>query len=149
MYLQKEDRVIGCILLGVMIMAIGVEVFFAPCGFVAGGATGLGIVLNEIAEKNFGFSIPLWLVNLLWDIPLLVFARKKIGAIFFKRTVLGCIGFSVALFIAEFLPVYQGDFILVCLFGGTFVGIGAGLVLRSMGATGGTEIGRASCRERV
>ncbi len=149
MYLQKEDRVIGCILLGVMIMAIGVEVFFAPCGFVAGGATGLGIVLNEIAEKNFGFSIPLWLVNLLWDIPLLVFARKKIGAIFFKRTVLGCIGFSVALFIAEFLPVYQGDFILVCLFGGTFVGIGAGLVLRSMGATGGTDLAAALIHEMI
>ncbi len=53
--MQKQyDTAIVYILLGVMIMAAGVEMFFAPSGFVAGGATGLGIVLNEIATKNFG-----------------------------------------------------------------------------------------------
>lgn len=139
--MQKENKSIYClILIGVMIMATGIEVFFAPSGFVAGGATGLGIVLNEIAKKNFGFTIPLWLVNILWDIPLLILSRKKIGTVFLKRTVFGCIAFSVALFIAEFLPVYKGDLILICLFGGTFVGVGAGLVLRNMGATGGTDL---------
>lgn len=45
--------------------------------------------------------------------------KKKIGTVFFKRTVFGCIAFSIALFIAEFLPVYKGDLILICLFGGT------------------------------
>ncbi len=139
--MQKENKSIYClILIGVMIMATGIEVFFAPSGFVAGGATGLGIVLDEIAKKNFGFTIPLWLVNILWDIPLLILSRKKIGTVFLKRTVFGCIAFSVALFIAEFLPVYKGDLILICLFGGTFVGVGAGLVLRNMGATGGTDL---------
>ena len=29
---------------------------------------------------------------------------------------------------------------MICLFGGTFVGVGAGLVLRNMGATGGTDL---------
>lgn len=150
MFLQKENRAAyGFILLGVMIMASGVEMFFAPSGFVAGGATGLGIVLDEMAKREFGFSVPLWLVNLVWDIPLLFFARKKIGNVFFKRTVLGCVAFSVALFIAEFLPVYQGDLILVCLFGGTFVGIGAGLVLRNMGATGGTDLAAALIHEII
>lgn len=128
-------------------MAAGIEMFFAPSGFVAGGATGLGIVLDEIAQKKFGFTIPLWLVNILWDIPLLILSRKKIGIAFFKRTVFGCIAFSVALFIAEFLPVYKGDLILICLFGGTFVGIGAGLVLRNMGATGGTDLAAALIHE--
>lgn len=128
-------------------MAAGIEVFFAPSGFVAGGATGLGIVLDEIAKKNFGFTIPLWLVNILWDIPLLILSRKKIGTVFFKRTVFGCIAFSIALFIAEFLPVYKGDLILICLFGGTFVGVGAGLVLRNMGATGGTDLAAALIHE--
>ncbi len=146
--MQKENKSIYCfILIGVMIMAAGIEVFFAPSGFVAGGATGLGIVLDEIAKKNFGFTIPLWLVNILWDIPLLILSRKKIGTVFFKRTVFGCIAFSVALFIAEFLPVYKGDLILICLFGGTFVGVGAGLVLRNMGATGGTDLAAALIHE--
>lgn len=146
--MQKENQSTYClILLGVMIMAAGVEMFFAPSGFVAGGATGLGIVLDEIAQKKFGFTIPLWLVNILWDIPLLILSRKKIGIAFFKRTVFGCIAFSVALFIAEFLPVYKGDLILICLFGGTFVGIGAGLVLRNMGATGGTDLAAALIHE--
>ena len=141
MSLQKENKLAyGWIALGVMIMAAGIEVFFAPSGFVAGGATGFGIVLDAVTKRNFGFSVPLWLVNLVWDVPLLFLARKKIGKVFFRRTVFGCLAFSVALFLAEFLPVYQGDLILVCLFGGTFIGIGAGLVLRSMGATGGTDL---------
>ena len=148
--MQKQyDTAIVYILLGVMIMAAGVEMFFAPSGFVAGGATGLGIVLNEIANQNFGFSVPLWLVNILWDLPLLILGRKKIGKVFFRRTLLGCVGFSVALFIAEYLPEYKGDLILVCLFGGTFVGIGAGLVLRSMGATGGTDSAAALIHEMI
>lgn len=148
--MQKQyDTAIVYILLGVMIMAAGVEMFFAPSGFVAGGATGLGIVLNEIANQNFGFSVPLWLVNILWDLPLLILGRKKIGKVFFRRTLLGCVGFSVALFIAEYLPEYKGDLILVCLFGGTFVGIGAGLVLRSMGATGGTDLAAALIHEMI
>lgn len=148
--MQKQfGTAYGGILCGVMIMAAGVEVFFAPCGFVAGGATGLGIVLNEIANNNFGFSVPLWLVNIVWDLPLLILARKKIGNVFFRRTVVGCIAFSVALYIAEFLPVYKGDLILVCLFGGTFVGIGAGLVLRNMGATGGTDLAAALIHEII
>lgn len=146
--MQKENKSIYClILIGVMIMAAGIEVFFAPSGFVAGGTTGLGIVLDEIAKKNFGFTIPLWLVNILWDIPLLILSRKKIGTVFLKRTVFGCIAFSIALFIAEFLPVYKGDLILICLFGGTFVGVGAGLVLRNMGATGGTDLAAALIHE--
>ena len=146
--MQKENKsTYYFILIGVMIMAAEIEMFFAPSGFVAGGATGLGIVLDEIAQKKFGFTIPLWLVNILWDIPLLILSRKKIGIAFFKRTVFGCIAFSVALFIAEFLPVYKGDLILICLFGGTFVGIGAGLVLRNMGATGGTDLAAALIHE--
>jgi len=148
--LQKQyDTAIVYILLCVMIMAAGVEMFFAPSGFVAGGATGLCIVLNEIANQNFGFSVPLWLVNILWDLPLLILGRKKIGKVFFRRTLLWCVGFSVALFIAEYLPEYKGDLILVCLFGGTFVGIGAGLVLRSMGATGGTDLAAALIHEMI
>ena len=85
--MQKQyDTAIVYILLGVMIMAAGVEMFFAPSGFVAGGATGLGIVLNEIANQNFGFSVPLWLVNILWDLPLLILGRKKIGKVFFNSS---------------------------------------------------------------
>ena len=80
---------------------------------------------------------------------MLILGRKKIGKVFFRRTLLGCVGFSVALFIAEYLPEYKGDLILVCLFGGTFVGIGAGLVLRSMGATGGTDLAAALIHEMI
>ena len=88
--LQKENKLAyGWIALGVMIMATGIEVFFAPSGFVAGGATGFGIVLDAVTKKNFGFSVPLWLVNLIWDVPLLFLARRKIGKIFFRRTVFG------------------------------------------------------------
>lgn len=138
---------IGFILLGCTILAIGVQAFYDPNHLVAGGFTGLGIVIDAIGRKNFGIPVPLWLTNLLFNVPLFAISWRILGRKFFLKTVFTTLFFSVALFYSGFVPVYEGDMVLVCIFGGVFVGIGAGLVLRAMSTTGGTDLAAAILHE--
>lgn len=138
--LEKIVKELGLIILGCTILAIGVESFYNPNNLVAGGITGLGIVIDNITKKYLGFGIPLWFTNLACNVPLFVVAWHVLGKKFLGKTLATTLFFSFALFYASYLPDYRGDMILVCVYGGIFVGIGAGFVLRAMATTGGTEL---------
>lgn len=137
---RKQVKEVIQMVLGVVVLAGGVKIFDEPNHLVAGGLTGLGILLNFLGKAWWGRGIPLWLTSVLFNIPLFFCSRKIVGKAFFWRSLLGSALFSVALFGIDFLPKYQGDMILVALFGGTLVGTGAGLVLGAMSSTGGTDL---------
>lgn len=138
----------GAVILGTAVMAVGIKVFFEPNDLVAGGVTGLGIVINYFTTRYYAISTPLWLVNLFVDIPLLWLGWRVLGKRFVKRSIVSALLFSFALFYTELIPVYQGNMILVCIFGGLLVGIGAGLVLSAMAATGGTDLAAAVIHQK-
>lgn len=58
------------LLAGTALMAIGAEGFFEHAALVAGGITGIGILLDAWASARFGVPIPLWFVNLAGNLPL-------------------------------------------------------------------------------
>lgn len=137
---KKNVQEMAWIIVGTTILAAGIHIFFEPNSLVAGGATGLGIVLDSYSRQYLNLPIPLWLVNISCNVPLFLLAWRSLGKKFLKRTMIASLYFSLALFYTEFLPIYKGDMVLVCVFGGVFVGVGVGLVLRGMATTGGTDL---------
>lgn len=131
------------IILGTGIVAFGINWFLAPFGIVTGGISGIGIILQAISGRLIGFKIPLWLTNIVLNIPLFIISIKQRGFTFAKKSVLAVASLSIWLGIAEGIPnpFFVGDDLLICgLFGGALSGIGIGLVLRSSASTGGTDM---------
>ena len=136
--LKKRDWFF--LLAGTALMAIGAEGFFEHADLVAGGITGIGIMLDAWTMARFDVHIPLWFVNLAGNLPLFFIAWKAKGKEFVSRSVLTAVLFSVMLFLEELFPLYSSDPLLAAVYGGTALGIGLGLVLSVDSTTGGVEL---------
>ncbi|TQQ85356.1 YitT family protein [Peptacetobacter hominis] len=141
MQLAKEDLRLGfadifILVIGCIMMAISLNLFFNPHGIASGGITGLAVVLNML------FGIPLWIVNLVLNIPLFIAAYKILSKRDCIKTVLGIILLTVALKFTESMSLMNitNDIYLVIIMGSILMGIGQGLILRINGSTGGTDL---------
>lgn len=128
------------IIIGTTILAAGVNMFFAKLKLVTGGLSGLAIVIQYITEKHYGRGIPLWFTNIAVNIPLLAVAIKLKGREFVGKSLFAAAYLSFALFYTSFIPAPEVDLLLASIFGGVFVGIGLGFVLRASASTGGTDL---------
>ena len=138
LHLNKRDWFF--LFAGTALMAIGAEGFFEHADLVAGGITGIGIMLDAWTMERFDVHIPLWFVNLAGNLPLFLIAWKVKGKEFVSRSVLTAVLFSVMLFLEELFPLYSSDPLLAAVYGGTALGIGLGLVLSVDSTTGGVEL---------
>lgn len=139
MYEKKiEDIVLS--ICGTLVMAIGIQCFLEPAHLVAGGVTGIGIMLNAFTSAHLGFPTPLWLVNAVLNFPLFLAAWKMQGGRFVGKTILTSLLFSLMLYLVQDITFYAGDYIISSVYGGALMGIGLGLVLRCGGTTGGVDL---------
>lgn len=136
--LKKRDWFF--LLAGTALMAVGAEGFFEHADLVAGGITGIGIMLDEWTSARFGVHIPLWFVNFAGNLPLFLIAWKRKGKDFVSRSMLAAALFSLMLYVEELFPLYSSDPLLAAVFGGTALGVGLGLVLSVDSTTGGVEL---------
>ncbi len=120
-------------MVGITILAIGINVFYSQQNLVTGGVSGLAIILKYVA------GIPLWLTNILINVPLFLVAAKVNGLDFIKKSIFGALYVSVALWYTGFIPAIQTDLLISSVFGGLLAGCGIGLVLRCSASTGGTD----------
>ena len=74
------------ILLGVTILALGVNWFTSPLGLVTGGISGITIIVKHISNTYLGFEIPLWITNLVLNLPLFMISIKQRGFKFAKKS---------------------------------------------------------------
>ncbi len=130
------------IVAGSIVFAIGVDVFEVPYGLAAGGVTGLAMVFSAIAE-TFGVALPVGLQTIVMNALLMILVVRSGSRGYVARTVAGIIAcgfFTDAL--VPLLPVVGGeeDLLLCALWGGVVTGLGLGLVFRTGGNTGGTDI---------
>lgn len=122
------------IILGVTLMAIGLNSFLEPCSLVIGGATGIAVIFQSI------WGIPMSLTNLIINIPLLIIAFKIIGFSFVKDTLYATLLLSLALEATRIIPQVNTDVVLAAIFGGILTGAGLGLVFRAGATTGGSDL---------
>lgn len=120
---------------GAIVYAATVNAFTAPNNIAPGGVTGVCTMLN------FVFGTPIGLVSFLINIPIIIWAVVEIGYKLVVKT-MAAIALS-SLFIdlfAGFMPVYQGNLILVAIFSGAFEGLGLSLTFIRGATTGGTDM---------
>ena len=120
------------VLLGSGVTAVGLQFFLLPNHMIDGGVTGLSI----LAAKLFG--LPLGLFLILLNIPFIFLGYKKFGKDFALFSMLGIITLACLTFVHAdhgFTDVP----ILAAVFGGLFVGIGVGIVVRYGGIIDGAD----------
>jgi len=138
----KNENILNYIyiIIGATILAAGVNMFLAKIKLVTGGVSGLAIIIQYITEKHYGRGVPLWLTNIVVNIPLFAIAIKLKGRQFVGKSMFAAAYLSFALFYTSFIPAPEVDFLLSSIFGGVLVGTGLGFVLRASASTGGTDL---------
>lgn len=143
------------IVLGCTMVAAGFVFFINPYNIVPGGVYGAGIVLHNIFP-----SVQVGTFGYMFDIPLLITAILIFGKQFGGRTLFaacitpGLMNLISALAYPTEEALHALDpaqlmggaidlsnhLMLTCILGGTIIGAGLGLVVRSNATTGGTDI---------
>lgn len=128
------------IIIGTTITAMGINIFYSPYHLVTGGLSGLAIVVEYVSKNTLGFGVPLWLTNLLVNIPLFIIGIKLKGKSFAGKSIFAAGFLSLALWYTSYIPAVKADLLIAAVFGGVLVGVGIGLVLRASATTGGTDL---------
>lgn len=118
---------------GVLLAAIALKGFLVPNHFFDGGITGISLLIHEIYHLNLA------LVILVLNLPLIAVSYFTVGKQFCFRTTLSALMLGICLVL---LPdfVLTADKLLISIFGGVFLGMGVGLVMRSGAALDGIEV---------
>ena len=132
---MKITREIPCVLLGSFLSAFMINSVLIPNHFLAGGISGLSILLH------YTTSLPVGMFVFVLNIPLFVLGKRYFPWAFIYRSLLGMLSFSGALFLTRGLYSFQStDLFLVATLGGVGCGIGYGLIYSNRATVGGTDI---------
>ncbi len=124
------------ITIGSIIYAVSVNMFIEPNHIAPGGFIGIAIIINHyIPVLTIGIMI------VIMNIPLLIIGVKHIGWHFLYGTVIGTVLSSILIdILAPYIPPLHTDMILASIYGGFLMGVGIGIIFRSFGSTGGTDL---------
>ena len=129
----REVSSYAMLVMGAMIAAFSIEEFLVPCTILDGGIVGISIMINNLS------GIPLGLMTLVLNIPFLLIGMRKLGTKFIVKSAVAMVAFSSFLEIfAPFVDITHEYLLAVC-FGGVFLGVGVGFVIRAGGCLDGTE----------
>lgn len=128
--------------IGACIATIGYSVFQVPFNIVAGGVSGIGIIINHYTGWSVG------IIFFVLNIPLLIIGYFNLGKWrFLTYTLLSVTVFAVGadLIVAtmpHILDVYPitDDPLLSAIYAGIVYGIGFGFIVRAGGSVGGTTV---------
>ena len=118
---------------GAFLLAVGLVLFLEPNTIAPGGVTGFAIVFKQIV------NVPVYITNLAINIPLFIIGIIVLGKSFGWKT-LYCTAL-LSLFL-KIIPekLVTPDLLLASIFGGLVSGVGLGIVFKSGGTTGGTDL---------
>ena len=109
---------------------------FVPNLFTVGGFTGIAQIINHFLPM-----LPVGIVALVLNIPLLILGWRKIGRDLLISSLYATAVSSLMIDVLASLYTFPAmDPILACIYGGIVVGIGCGVLLHESATTGGTEM---------
>jgi uncharacterized membrane-anchored protein YitT (DUF2179 family) len=120
-------------ILGVLSALVALQGFMIPNHFLDGGVTGISILMEEV------FHIPFSICLIVFNLPFILIGYKQIGKTFSVNAFLAVILLAVLMTFITF-PQITSDKVLIAVFGGFFIGLGIGLVIRGGGVIDGLEI---------
>jgi uncharacterized membrane-anchored protein YitT (DUF2179 family) len=122
------------IAVGSMLCATGINGILIPQQFLSGGVTGVAIAIRYLVP-----SLPIAMLYFILNIPIYALGWMYVGRRFFLYSIAGLLIFSGALTYSNILlPVH--DKILSAILAGIIIGVGSGIILRSLGSAGGLDI---------
>lgn len=120
--------------LGALFVSLGLEFFLVPNHIIDGGIVGISIIMSFLTGLKLEFLL------LILNLPFLYLGYKHFGKRFLVTTLLGISILSIVSYFIYNVPVPTENPFLASIFGGVFLGIGVGIVIRSGGSLDGTEI---------
>ena len=127
----------GLVLIGSLLVSVGYVFFIIPHNIVPGGIFGVSIIINQLS------GLPIGLVSLCINIPVLLLGIKILGGKFGIKTILSMILCSIMIDSLSFIfpdITLTKDILVSSVFGGTIIGSGIALVIMAGATTGGTDI---------
>jgi len=131
--LKQSILDIFLITLGSVFIALSFNVYIIPNNLVSGGVGGLAIITNHLTGWSVGLLI------LLYNIPIMIWARKSLNTRFIIYTIIAVAIQSIFLNYITPKP-YTNDVLLASIFGGILVGVGGGIIIRQYGSSGGVDV---------
>lgn len=119
---------------GSLLCAVAVKGIIVPKQFLAGGVTGLSLLIHYVLP-----GLPLGLIYFILNIPLFGIGWLFVGRRFFIYSLAGVFIFSAVIF-WPYPVISIEDMILSALAAGIIAGVGSGLILKSLGSAGGLDI---------
>ncbi len=163
----REAKYTAGIVFGSVLLAIGYAWFLMPYNMAPGGVGGLAQVIN------FYFKIPVGMSMIILNIPLFVISFIFIGRSFGAKSVIGMLLSSVFTDLVNLKNLarlglmaanehtfsFQGrtvfaylgpeDLLLSAIAGSVVLGLGLGIIFKSRGSTGGTDIPVALIKQKA
>lgn len=122
------------IAIGSLIVAMGLELILSPNGMVDSGTTALSVIIHSLT------GIPMFILLLGFNIPILLFTSKTFDRMFLFKTLWANICASTFLYFLTPVPPVTTSELLIVIYGGVALGLGAGTVIRFGGAIDGSEM---------
>ena len=125
------------IIQGALIAAFGYNFFLIPHKIIPGGLMGLSSVFYHL------LNIPVGILTIIMNIPLILLGMKILGNRFGYKTILGMTLLSLFNDGMNFFwhdVKLTDDILLSCIIGGTLVGAGVASIFKAKATTGGTDI---------
>jgi len=112
----------GAIVIGVLLVSVGLEMFLTPHKIIPGGVKGIAILLSHVTEMKMGLFL------LFMNLPFVLFNRKKPVQMLSALLPLIIIPL-LAIYMHPFPPLLENPLpAAVC--GGLMLGVGLGLIIR-------------------
>lgn len=119
-------------------MAFAVVCFLSPNNMVTGGGIGIALILHYIIT-----SLTIGTLIMLVSVPFILLGFIYFGKQYTFKTLLAMLSTSFFTdFFREFLHLkpLTDDVLLAAIFGGIFIGLGVGLVIKGRSSTGSTSV---------
>lgn len=135
---MKKTLNFATLFFGLLLAAFSFNFFFAPYNLVAGGVSGLALIIHKVFSLDE--SLFIMVINLLLlGLSFLFLGKEKT-----KNTILGSLLFPIFINITSpiipFIDISELELIVISILGGFLSGVGYGIIFKSGYTSGGTDI---------
>jgi len=121
------------VVVGVIFAGYALKGFLVPNHFFDGGITGISLLVHELYHLNLAVVI------ILLNLPFIIVSYFSVGSRFAFRTLFSVMLLGLSLTLIPDVALTE-DKLLISIFGGVFLGVGVGLVMRAGAALDGIEV---------
>ncbi len=116
-----------------IVLGVAFNMFLLPHEILAGGVTGIAMMLGLVTPLNAG----LWMIIL--NIPILIVGWMKLGKNFIANSLFSVVVTSISMLYIPVVKITE-DALLSTVFGGVIAGAAMGIIIRFYSSTGGFDV---------